>query len=136
MIAKDTVQKVCWGTVKDIWGGNSNVWHHISTLSTNTFTAIKGLFISTRSINEQLFADDAVCGANTIEDMLKLQQELITLLGQQDFLCSSFVQINPTILEAVPPDCREMQVPIELDCSEVVFNTRSAMASFIRSVPD
>jgi hypothetical protein len=62
--------------------------------------------------------DDAVCGASTIEDTLRLQQELITLLGRGGFYLRKFCARHPIILEAVPPDCREMEVPIELDSNK------------------
>ena len=62
--------------------------------------------------------DDALCGANTIEDALKLQHELIALLGRGVFHPRNFCSNHPSILEAVPPDCREMEVPIELDSTE------------------
>jgi hypothetical protein len=62
--------------------------------------------------------DDALCGTNTIEDALRLQQELITLLGREGFHLRKFCANHPIILEAVPPDCREMEVPIELDNNE------------------
>jgi len=62
--------------------------------------------------------DDALCGANTIEDALRLQQELIVLLGRGGFHLRKFCASHPIIVEAVPPDCREMEVPIELDNNE------------------
>jgi hypothetical protein len=64
------------------------------------------------------YVDDALCEANTIEDALRLQQELIVLLGRGGFHLRKFCASHPSILEAVPPDCREMEVPIELDSSE------------------
>jgi len=62
--------------------------------------------------------DNALCGVNTIEDALRLQQELIMLLGQGGFHLRKFCASHPSILEAVPPDCREMEAPIELDSNE------------------
>ena len=62
--------------------------------------------------------DDALYGANTIEDALRLEQELIALLGRGRFHLLKFYASNPSVLEAVPPDCREMEVPIELDSNE------------------
>jgi hypothetical protein len=59
--------------------------------------------------------DDGLRGANTIEDALILQQELIVLLGRGGFHLRKFCACHPNILEAVPPDCREMEVPIDLD---------------------
>jgi hypothetical protein len=62
--------------------------------------------------------DDALFGANTIEDTLILQQEIIALLGRGGFHLLKFRASHPSILEAVPPECREMEVPIELDSNE------------------
>ena len=61
---------------------------------------------------------DALCGANTIEDALRLEQELIALLGRGGFHLRKFCASNPSILEAGRLDCREMDVPIELDSNE------------------
>jgi len=74
---------------------------------------IKGLLTSTRNINKQF-----LCGANTVEDALRLEQELIALLGRGGFHLSKLCASHPSILEAAPPDCREMAVPIELDSNE------------------
>jgi len=62
--------------------------------------------------------DGALCEANTIEDALRLQHELITLLGRGGFYLRKFCASHPSMLEAVLPDCREMNVPIELDSNE------------------
>jgi len=62
--------------------------------------------------------NDSLCGASTTEDALILQQELITLLGRGGFHLRKFCASQPNILEAVPPDCRKMEVPIELDSNE------------------
>jgi len=59
-----------------------------------------------------------LCGANTIEVALRLEQELIMLLGRGGFHLRKFCTSHPSLLEAVPPDCREMDVPIELDSNE------------------
>jgi hypothetical protein len=37
--------------------------------------------LAREALTDNFYGDDAVCGANIIEDMLKLQQELIALLG-------------------------------------------------------
>jgi hypothetical protein len=61
---------------------------------------------------------DTLCGANTINDAVRLQHELIALLGRGGFHLRKFCASHPSILEAVPLDCREMEVPIELDSNE------------------
>jgi hypothetical protein len=52
------------------------------------------------------------------EDALKLQQQLIALLGRGGFPLCKFCASLPSMLEAVPTDCREMEVPIEPDSNE------------------
>jgi hypothetical protein len=37
--------------------------------------------LAPETLTSNFYVDDAVCGANTIEDARKLQQELIALLG-------------------------------------------------------
>ena len=56
--------------------------------------------------------------SHTIEDALRLQQEPIAPSGRGGFHIRKFCASHPSILEAVPPDCREMDVPIGLDSSE------------------
>jgi hypothetical protein len=74
--------------------------------------------LAPETLTNNFYVDDVLCGANTIEDALRLQQELITLLGRGGFHLRKFCASHPIILEAVPPDCREMEVPIELDSNE------------------
>jgi hypothetical protein len=47
-----------------------------------------------------------------------LQQELMALLGQESFLLLKICSGQSSILEAFPPDCRKMEVRIELDLDE------------------
>jgi hypothetical protein len=49
------------------------------------------------------------------EDALNLQQELMALFGRGSFLLRKVCLGHRSILEAVPPVCREMEVPILLD---------------------
>ena len=56
--------------------------------------------------------------SHTIEDKLRLQQEPIAPLGRGGFHIRKFSASHHSILEAVPPNCREMDVPTELDSNE------------------
>jgi len=78
----------------------------------------KDLPLAPESLTNNFHVDDALCGANTIEDALRLDQEFIALLGREGFHLRKFCACHPSILEAVPPDCRKMDVPIELDSNE------------------
>ena len=78
----------------------------------------KDFSLAPETLTNTFYMDDALCGANTIGDALRLQQELIALLGRGGFHLCKFCASHPNVLEAVPPDCREMDVPIELDSNE------------------
>jgi hypothetical protein len=76
--------------------------------------------LAPEALTNSFYVDDALCGAKTIEDELKLQQELIALLGRGVFPLCKFCANRPSVLETVPSDCREMKVPVELDRNEGV----------------
>jgi hypothetical protein len=76
--------------------------------------------LAPKALTNNFYVDDALCGAKTIEDALKLQQELITLLGRRGLPLRKFCANHPSVLEAVPSDCREIKVPVELDHNEGV----------------
>jgi predicted ABC-class ATPase len=61
-----------------------------------------------------------LCGANTIEDALNMGQQLFALLGGGGILLRKFCASHPTVLKAVPPDCEELEVPIELNRNECI----------------
>ena len=78
----------------------------------------KNFSLAPETLTNNFHVGDALCRANTIEDALRLQQELIVLLGQGGFHLRKFCASHPSILEAVPPDCREIDASIELDNNE------------------
>jgi len=78
----------------------------------------KDFSLAPETLTNNFCVDDALCGANTIEDAPRLEQELIALLGRGGFHLRKFCASHPSMLEAVPPECREMDVPIELDSNE------------------
>jgi len=78
----------------------------------------KDFSLAPPTLTNNSYVDDALCGANTIEDALRLEQEIIALLGRGGFHLRKFCARHPSILEAVPPECTEMDVPTELDSNE------------------
>jgi hypothetical protein len=50
--------------------------------------------------------------------VIVLEQEFMTLLGRERFLLFKICSGHRSILEAVPPDFREMEVRVELDRDE------------------
>jgi hypothetical protein len=81
----------------------------------------KGFSLSPETLTNNFYVNGSLCGANAIEDALILQQELIALLGRRGFHLRKFCASHPNTLEAVPPDCREMEVLIELDSNEGIL---------------
>jgi hypothetical protein len=86
--------------------------HHLAEDESKDFS------LAPEALANNFYMGDALCGANTIEDALGLQQELIKLLGRGGFHLRKFCASRSSILDAVPPDCIEMEVPIELDSIE------------------
>jgi len=78
----------------------------------------KDFSLAPETLTNNFYVDDALCGAKTIEDAPRLEQELSALLGRGEFHLRKFCASHPSMLEAVPPDCREMDVPIELESNE------------------
>ena len=51
--------------------------------------------LASKTLTNNFNVDAALCGANTIEDALRLQQELVSLLGRGGFYLRNFVQVTP-----------------------------------------
>ena len=64
--------------------------------------------------------NDTLCGTNTIDDAPNMEQQLFSLLVRGGTLLSKFCADHPTVLKAVPPDFREVEVPIGLDRNECI----------------
>ena len=56
---------------------------------------IKDFALALETLKNNFYVDDALCGANTIEDALQLQQELIVLLGRGGFHLCKFCASHP-----------------------------------------
>jgi hypothetical protein len=52
-------------------------------------------FCPLSTLTNNFYVDDALCGASTIEDALRLQQELIGFRDKEDFAYASFVPVTP-----------------------------------------
>ena len=54
----------------------------------------KDFSLTPETLTNNFYVDDALCGANALEDPLRLQQELITLLGRGGFHLRKFCQLS------------------------------------------
>lgn len=107
-------------------------------LSTVTYGTASAPFLATRSLNKlaeeefdkypraaeilqrDFYVDDALSGSNNLDDALQLQEELIALLNGGSFPLKKWCSNHPALLEAVPPDDREMQLPLEFNKEESI----------------
>jgi len=78
----------------------------------------KDFSLALETLTNNFYVDDALFGPNTIEDALRLEQELTALLERGGFHLSKLCASHPSILETFSPDCREMEIPIELESNE------------------
>jgi hypothetical protein len=92
------------------------IWQHVVYSSLQKMNQKTSL--APETLTNNFHVNDALCGANTIEDALRLQQKLIAILGRGGFHLRKFCASHPIILEAVPPGCREIDVPIELHSND------------------
>ena len=79
---------------------------------------LKDFSLAPAALTNNFYVDDALCGANTTEDALRLQQELIALLKRGGFHLRKFCANHLIIAEAVPPECRELEAHIQLSSNE------------------
>jgi len=58
----------------------------------------KNFSLAPEALANTFYVDDALCGTNTLEDVLNLQQELIALLGRGGFHLRKCCASHPNIL--------------------------------------
>ena len=78
----------------------------------------KDVSLAPAALTNNIYVDDALCGANATEDALRLQQELIALLKRGGFHLCKFCASQLIMAEAVPPECRELEAHIQLSSNE------------------
>ena len=69
-------------------------------------------------IKSDFYVDDLISGANSVEEALNLQQQLITILARGGFPLRKWSSSHQAVLEALPEDMREMQLPLDLDSTK------------------
>ncbi|CAG7728139.1 unnamed protein product, partial [Allacma fusca] len=71
--------------------------------------------LASEALQRDFYMDDCMTGANTVEEALELQQQLLAVLKLCNFTLRKWSSSVPAILEAVPEDFRETQLPLTLD---------------------
>ncbi|XP_067142348.1 uncharacterized protein [Centruroides vittatus] len=66
-------------------------------------------------LTQDFYVDDLMTGANSTEEALRLQAELIQLTQQGGFNLRKWVSNHPLILDAISPELREIQLPFQID---------------------
>ncbi|XP_055622858.1 uncharacterized protein LOC129766361 [Toxorhynchites rutilus septentrionalis] len=65
-----------------------------------------------RVLQEDFYMDDALSGADTIDDAVDIQQELQKLLSKGGFTIHKWCSNSEDFLSNIPEECREKQMPI------------------------
>ncbi|XP_075210280.1 uncharacterized protein LOC142317608 [Lycorma delicatula] len=73
--------------------------------------------LGSQALKQNMYVDDCLSGAATIEDASKIQNELIELLHRGGFHLRKWCSNSPSLLQNVPQSDRETQLPLQL-CNE------------------
>ena len=71
-------------------------------VSASSFTA--------KAVSESLYVDDCLSRANSIEETIKLRQQLQDLFSRADFLLRKWRSSELAVLEHIPPDLKDPQL--------------------------
>lgn len=88
------------------------------------------------------YVDDVLSGADTIENCIDIQQQLIGLLSSGGFTLRKWVSNCEEVLQQVPPEHRERQLPLNIDDGRSIktlgiqWNPSSDDMSFNIPIPD
>ena len=66
--------------------------------------------LAVKAVNESLYVDDCLTGADTVEEAIELQIQLISLFSKGDFLLWIWNSNNTFVLESIPSELRDPRV--------------------------
>ena len=66
--------------------------------------------LAAKAVSESFYVDDCLSGADTIEEAVKLQEQLQGLFSKAGFLLRKWHSSEPAILECIPPDLKDPQL--------------------------
>jgi len=76
-------------------------------------------------LKNNFYFDDLLSGTSTIEDAIKVQQEISSLLQTAGFTLRKWASNHPTFLDNIPRELQETQQPLSLDNEDGVITLES-----------
>jgi hypothetical protein len=67
--------------------------------------------LGSQILKQDFYMDDCLSGSTDTQQALKLQTELINILKEGGFTLRKWCSNDPSLLEAVSPELREMDIP-------------------------
>ncbi|CAG7722719.1 unnamed protein product, partial [Allacma fusca] len=74
--------------------------------------------IGARILKNDFYIDDCITGANTLQEALRQQSELLKITKEGNFSLRKWSSSHKELLLAVPPEMRESQLPLNLDSDD------------------
>ena len=66
--------------------------------------------LAAKAVDESFYVDDCLSGADTIEEAIKLRQQLQGLFSRAGFLLRKWHSSGSAVLEHIPPDLKDPQL--------------------------
>ena len=66
--------------------------------------------LAAKAVDESFCVDDCLSGADTIEEAIKLRQQLQDLFSRAGFLLHKWHSSESAVLEHIPPDLKDLQL--------------------------
>lgn len=116
-----------------VWRPNANEPMKVYRLTTVTYGTAAAPYLAIKSLQtlanlererfprgsevalNSFYVDDVLSGADTIENCIDIQKQLIGLLSSGGFTLRKWVSNSEEVLQQVPPDHRERQLPLNID---------------------
>lgn len=116
-----------------VWRPNADEPMKIYRLTTVTYGTASAPYLAVKSLQtlanweqeryplgsevamKSFYVDDVLCGADNTEDCVQIQQQLIDMLTSGGFVLRKWVSNCEKVLEKVPAEHREQQLPLTID---------------------
>ena len=79
--------------------------------------------LAAKSVQTSFYVDDGLTGANTVQEAIKLQQQLQDLFSKGGFLLRKWNSSNPLAIHHLPPDLKALKSTHEMPSTEEYTKT-------------
>ena len=108
----DPVQEYCMNRVT--FGVKSSPYVAVQTLQQAAVDFGEGYPEAVEHINRSFYVDDLLAGADTINDTIKLQRELSSILSKAGFELRKYRSSEPEVINEIPAEFVEVMPKLEL----------------------